>query len=87
MSLIAEDAYSFDRYGSLNWARCIRALRSRALADRDIEIVLRSKWTRWAADHGNKRYGRATAKDLIALMRQLGPEALAGLLAEGRGEA
>jgi len=39
------DAYSFDRYNS--WEACVKKLRNNGLNDREIEAVLRSKWTRW----------------------------------------
>ena len=43
------DAYS--TYGYKNgWSGCIRMLRARGYNDREIEAVIRSKWTRWARD-------------------------------------
>lgn len=82
--LFATDAFSFDRYGTLNWTRCIKALRRETFTDEDIETILRSKWTRWAADAGSKRYGAATAKDLVNFVRRSAPDELASLLIEGR---
>lgn len=58
------DAYSTSRYRG-NWAPCIRALRREGFNDREIEAILRSKWTRWAADQGGQRYGQARVKDLL----------------------
>lgn len=43
------DAYSTDRYKG-GWAGCIRMLRRRGYNDLQIEAIIRSKWTRWAAD-------------------------------------
>lgn len=54
-------AYSFDAYGEKGWRSCIKMLIKRGLTDRQIEAVLRSKWTRWAGDRASdigKRYGR-----------------------------
>lgn len=62
-----DDAYSTDRYGG-NWRGCIRALAGLGLDEREIEAVIRSKWTRWAADVGGKPYGRATSTDLLVFM-------------------
>ena len=57
-----EDAYSFDRYAS--WSAVAKMLARRGLNAREIEAIMRSKWTRWAADISNNRYGHVTAKDL-----------------------
>lgn len=43
------DAYSTDRYKG-GWAPSIRMLRRRGYNDVQIESIIRSKWTRWAAD-------------------------------------
>mgnify|MGYP001435600352 CR=1 FL=1 len=57
------DAYSFDRYNS--WEACVKKLRANGLNDREIEAVLRSKWTRWAADGSKNVYGKASSNDLM----------------------
>lgn len=57
------DAYSFDRYNS--WEACVKKLRANGLNDREIEAVLRSKWTRWAADMSKNVYGKASSNDLM----------------------
>lgn len=62
------DAYSFDRYNS--WEACIKKLRKAGYDDREIEAILRSKWTRWAADAGNKPYGKASSVDLLNYINQ-----------------
>ena len=58
------DAYSTDNYGG-GWSACIRKLRAAKYDDAMIEAIIRSKFTRWAADHGGKRYGRASSNDLM----------------------
>lgn len=60
------DAYSTGRYGT--WDGCIRMLRKRGYDDHQIEAIIRSKWTRWAADVSGKSYGRVTAADLARYM-------------------
>lgn len=53
MATLAErtsDAYSAPRYGPDNWAKCADYLLSLGLSERDAEIILRSKFMRWAAD-------------------------------------
>lgn len=62
-------AYSTDRYRN-GWVPSIRALRARGYDDRQIEAIVRSKWTRWAADSGGKRYGHATASDLVKFVEK-----------------
>lgn len=44
------DAYSFRRYGELNWLDACRELLAMGCDAREAEAVLRSKWMRWAAD-------------------------------------
>src|SRR6266404_2780101 len=61
------DAYSTSNYRN-GWGACIKLLRRRYLDDRQIEAIIRSKWTRWAADASNKRYGSVSAVDLINWM-------------------
>lgn len=59
-----EDAYSFGRYRS--WVGVAEALLARGYDAEEVEIIMRSKWMRWAADDGGRPYGRATARDLIS---------------------
>jgi hypothetical protein len=61
------DAYSTNRYVG-GWSACIKKLRARGLNDREIEAVIRSKWTRWAADSSEKPYTKTSASDLIKFM-------------------
>lgn len=73
-ALIAErcsDAYSSDRYRS--WEGVAAKLLRRGLDERQVEAVMRSKWTRWAADAWEKResdYGRVPASAVIAYLDQ-----------------
>lgn len=60
------DAYSFDRYA--NWKACAQMLAKHGLDAKQIEAVLRSKWTRWAGDASNARYGHVTSADLERFM-------------------
>jgi hypothetical protein len=56
-------AYSTSRYKG-GWVGCIEMLRKRGYSDPQIEAIIRSKWTRWAADNSSDdEY--ATADDLV----------------------
>ena len=61
------DAYSTDNY-NYNWAPSIKMLRKRGYDDRQVEAIIRSKWTRWAADGSGKGYGRNNSKDLAKFL-------------------
>jgi hypothetical protein len=57
------DAYSFERYGVVAWAKAAVALAAKGYDEQEIEIVLRSKQTRWSADVTNgKEYPMSAAK-------------------------
>ena len=43
-------AYSFDRYGSEEWAKCVLFLHAQNYSLKAIEYILRSKHMRWASD-------------------------------------
>jgi hypothetical protein len=62
------DAYSYDNYGEVGWRSAARELLRRGYDDRQVEAILRSKFTRWAADMASGRegwrYGRTTGADL-----------------------
>ena len=58
------DAYSADRYNS--WPAVAAVLLKSGLSERQAEAVMRSKWTRWAADGTDARYGRVPARAIIA---------------------
>jgi len=49
------DAYSFDRYGEETWRRAISRFLNLGFTEREIEAIMRSKWTRWAADQCGPR--------------------------------
>lgn len=55
-------AYSFDRY--TNWTACARVLLEVGYSDEAAAWILESKITRWAADGAERRYGRATSRNL-----------------------
>lgn len=75
-----EDAYSFDRYRS--WVQVAVELVQLGFSDQDVETIMRSKYTRWAADTCS-RYDRIPAravrefvlKNLGNLPRDLGVKA------------
>jgi hypothetical protein len=60
-------AYSTDRYRN-GWSGCIRMLIKRGYTEAQIEAIIRSKWTRWAADGSEKRYGQVTSTDLARFL-------------------
>lgn len=53
-----EDAYSADRYAS--WTGVAARLLRMGFNEAEVEAVMRSKITRWAADAEGKPYGHAT---------------------------
>lgn len=57
-----EDAYSFDRFTS--WTAVAEMLLRRGYDHKQAEAVMRSKWTRWAADASDKKFGKARAYDM-----------------------
>lgn len=54
-----EDAYSFDAYGEREWARCCQMLLDKGYNEREVEAIMRSKWTRWARDANSAYEGNA----------------------------
>lgn len=78
------DAYSFSNYN--NWTACARVLLDIGYNEAQTEAILRSKFTRWAADAANARHGRATSRQLRTYV-QTNSGAVAKMLAEevGRG--
>lgn len=51
LDIATRDAYSYERYGSREWTRCVKLLiQEWAFTPREAEAILRSKWMRWAAD-------------------------------------
>jgi hypothetical protein len=63
-----ETAYSAGRYGVTEWRKAAAMLATRGFNAAEIEWVLRSKLTRWAADMGNSPHGHATAQMLRRFM-------------------
>lgn len=59
-----QDAYSTSYYRDGNWIPCIKMLRRRGFDDRQVEAIIRSKWTRWAADSSENRCGLINSADL-----------------------
>ena len=66
------DAYSMPRYG--NWNAVCAMLLTRGYTSEGAEAILRSKWTRWAADESNAGYGHATSADLARFLDALPDE-------------
>ncbi len=67
-------AYSTDRYRG-GWSGCIRMLLGRGYDEHQIEGIIRSKWTRRAAEsaqNNGKPYGQATGADLAKFMDSAG---------------
>lgn len=60
------DSYSFDRYRS--WESVVALLVARGYTPREVEAIVRSKWTRWAADQHGGRYGTVPAKALGVML-------------------
>lgn len=44
------EAYSFPFFGVAEWTKAIRFLIDMSYTDKQIEKIMRSKWTRWARD-------------------------------------
>ena len=55
-----EGAYSSGRYRS--WKAVARLLLKRGYTPEEAEAIMRSKWTRWAADYSDARDGCVPAK-------------------------
>ena len=79
------DAYSYDNYGEVAWRASAALLLRRGYTEADAETILRSKWTRWAADMASDRkgwrYGRTTSTDLARFLDTMPARDLSRLLA------
>lgn len=64
------NAYSTSNYNG-TWIPCIKMLRKRGYNDLQVEAIIRSKWTRWAADGSDKRYGRVNSADLARFLNTM----------------
>jgi hypothetical protein len=62
------DAYSADRYGSVEWTRAADELLRRGMTPAQVNAVLRSKHMRYAADESRDDPKNPTAADLVAFM-------------------
>jgi ABC-type nitrate/sulfonate/bicarbonate transport system substrate-binding protein len=61
MEEATKDAYSYDRYGSAKWRKVIRHL-LKSYNEKQVELILGSKYMRWAADHVEDNNGVSAAK-------------------------
>lgn len=57
------NAYSVRRYRS--WASVARALLQRGYNEQEAEGIMRSKYTRWAADSHGGKYGTVPGKAIL----------------------
>jgi len=62
------DAYSFDAYGARNWLACCALLLDRGYHPIEADAILRSVFTRFAADGRQHARAKATALDLARLL-------------------
>ena len=62
-----KDAYSAKRYES--WEQVAEELLKLGLDERAVEAIMRSKWTRWAADMTTAEYGRVPAQAITNFLR------------------
>lgn len=76
LSASTSDAYSFDNYGERGWYAATLMLLKRGYTDREAEAILRSKWTRWAADMSShqKRYGTHNGATLARFLDSYGED-------------
>lgn len=63
LAIAATGGYSEDNYRS--WPAVAQSLLDEGYTAREAEAIMRSKWTRWAADYSGKPYGQNTAQDLL----------------------
>jgi len=75
-----KDAWSVDRYAS--WTAVAAALLGRGYTPIAAEAILRSKFTRWAADMRTAR-GRASAADLLRYLDRFPDQVMELLYEEG----
>ena len=82
------DAYSFDYFGPDEWREAARMMARRGFDVREIEAVLRSKWTRWSRDAEASAFGIGTAQGLADFLdnQKDTPKHLRSLVAETFGE-
>jgi len=63
-----EVSYSFTRFGAWQWMQSVVGLLAAGFTELEAEAILRSKWTRWAADEAGASEGEATWAHLEAFM-------------------
>lgn len=84
------NGWSKERYGKAEWRTAARLMASRGFSERQIAVVLDSKWMRWAADAANRQATGAKGRDLIEwIEKHLGGrfyKQLADLVFEVTGE-
>jgi hypothetical protein len=85
VAAICADAYSADRYRS--WRGVASALLQQGLTPLQTEAVMRSKWTRWAADAHSARYGQVPTKAIVAFVKKQTPGEIEALTIETFGKA
>lgn len=68
-----ETAFSFDAYTPTGWRQCCVMLAERGYGPREIEAIMRSKWTRWAGDldSDRRRYGQFNSATLARFIDQM----------------
>lgn len=81
-----EDAYSADRYA--NWTAVADKLLRAGYDEKQAEAIMRSKWTRWAADADSQKhtYGNHPAKIVVEFAAEQGMAAVVKLTEETFGE-
>lgn len=87
-AVAATGGYSEDRYCS--WPAVAQGLLDGGYSPVEAEAIMRSKWTRWAADCSDAAYGQASFADLEKLIesspRHFSPTAVAELVAQTLSE-
>jgi len=62
----SNEAYSFNRYA--DWEECAEDILGLGFSEIETEVILRSKWMRWAADIDGGEYGKVKS---VAIVRCL----------------
>ena len=75
LALKTEDAYSYEAYKPGAWERAIRVLLNRGWTPLQVETIMRSKWTRWARDTFETRWGHATSGTILRYIDAAGDAA------------
>ena len=76
----SEGAYSHSSYS--NWKVVCKFMLSHGFTVEEAATILNSKWTRWAGDSSNKRYGQYNSKDLENFLDKQSPEDFQSLFSE-----